>query len=362
MRSRRLSAGLVSALLGVLCLAPAARADTTFGANPAEGINTTLSCSTGAPYIAFETLFPPPASVGAQSCMWTWNNPSVGTDIVPFPVTGGSGTITSVTVPAMPNPGPMAVVILTAALNATTNPSTPNSICCQVKQVGPTFTVPANRVTTVAQSLHVSATEEANLNEPGDTSFADLVGLAVLSPSASLPIRYTGNVGNVSITNFDGAYAYYPAPGGPNGEYAEPYDPAGFRLLARFTLAPEGGAKGLRLIRRPLRVGGDGRTLALGRAANPPTARTVQTLTAPAAGRAAASANKKKRKVVYGRGKTTIAAGKTAKLKLKLTSRARKQLKKRHRLKLTLTVLAFNAAGEKQKVTRRVTVKPAKRK
>ena len=230
----------------------------------------------------------------------------------------------------MPNPGPMAVVILTAALNATSNPSTPNSICCQVKQVGPTFTVPANRVTTVAQSLHVSATEEADLNEPGDTSFADLVGVAVLSPSASLPIRYTGNVGNVSITNFDGAYAYYPAPGGPQRRVRGTLRPGRVRAAgplhagARGRWGGGGGeGAGLRLIGEPLRVGGDGRTLALGRAANPPTARTVQTLTAPAAGRAAASANKKKRKVVYGRGKTTIAAGKTAKLKLKLNSRGR---------------------------------------
>ena len=51
--------------------------------------------------------------------MWSWSNPAIGTDIVPFPVTGGTGTVTSVTLPAMPDPGPMAVVVLSAALNAT---------------------------------------------------------------------------------------------------------------------------------------------------------------------------------------------------------------------------------------------------
>ncbi len=373
-RGRR--AGLAFALALTLLALPAqaASADTSFGANPAEGITTGLTCSFGAPYIAFESVLPAFGTAGSQSCLWTWNNLAVGSDIVPFPVTGGAGTITSVTLPAMPNPGSMAVVVLSAALNETTNPATPNSICCQIKQIGPAFTVPANQVATVPQSLRVSSTEAADPNRPGDTAFYDLVGIAVLSPSASLPLLYTGNASSVS--NFDGAYAYYPAPSGPNGEYATPYDPAGFRLTASFTVAfdgsagggggaaagGEGAAGGLKLTKKPARVGADGKTVVLGKAANPPTARTVQTLTAPGAARASAAGRKAKKPTVFGRGKAKIAAGKSAKLKLKLNGRGRAKLKKKGKLKARLTVVAVNAAGEKQTVTRTVTIKPRQRK
>ncbi len=401
--------------LGLLALqAPAAGADTVFGADPTEPLNTPLNCGFGAPYPGFGGLEPAIGTAGSPSCMWTWNNPAVGSDIVPFPVTGGTGTITSVTLPAMPNPGPMAVVVLTAALNETTNPARPNSICCQVKQVGPVFTVPANRVTAVPQALRVSATEAADPTKPGDTSFGDLLGISVLSPTASLPVRYTGNA---SLANFDGAYAFYPAPPAPSGEFTIPYDPAGFRLLARFTLVPDAGVgtgaggggeagagggaagggeagggggdvggggggggeagpgaaaeaagRGLRLIGRPLRVGGNGRTLTLGRAANPPAVRTVQTLSAPnrRAGRVSAFARGKQGKkgkqgkqgrTVYGRGRTTVPSGRSRALRVGLNRTARRLLGRRGRLRARLTVVATNAAGEKQTVTRTVTVK-----
>jgi hypothetical protein len=365
-RRVRLALALVLALLALP--ARAASADTSFGANPGEGINTSLSCSIGAPTgNEFFPIFI--GTAGSQSCLWTWNSIGAGTDIVPFPVTGGTGTITSVTLPAMPSPGPMAVVVLSAALNETTNPATPNSICCQIKQIGPAFTVPANQVATVPQSLRVSSTEAADPNKPGDTAFYDLVGVAVLSPSASLPVRYTGNT---SVSNFDGTYAYYPAPSGPNGEYATPYDPAGFRLLASFTVAfdeggnggggGEGAAGGVKLIGKPVRVGGDGRTVVLGKASNPPTARTTQTLTAAGAARASAAGGKAKKPVVYGRGKAKIGTGKSAKLKLKLNRKGRAKLKKKGKLKARLTVVAVNAAGEKQTVNRTVTIKPKQRK
>ncbi|MGD9736146.1 MAG: hypothetical protein AB7V58_11160 [Solirubrobacterales bacterium] len=368
---------LASALAsGALLLAPAAAAaDTSFGADPAQGINTGLTCAIGAP-TGFEIAPIFFGTQGSPSCMWTWNNPAVGSDLVPFPVTGGSGTITSVTLPAMPAPGPMAVVVLTAALNSSGDPAHPQSICCQVKQVGPVFTVPANQVATVPQSLHVSATETADLSIPGDTAFGDLVGVAVLAPNASLPVRFTGATG---IPNFDGAYAYYPAPAGANGEYSTPYDPAGFQLLARFTLAPDGAAPapapapapataptpgpaaggGLRL-GKGARVGADGRTATLGKATNPPTATTSQTLTLPAAARA--SAAKPKKPVVLGRGRTRIPAGKSAALTVKLNRKGRARLRARGKLVATLTVVAANARGETQTVRRKVTIELAARK
>jgi hypothetical protein len=350
----------------LLAAAPAARADTTFGSDPAQTV-TPLSCSEGAPIYGLP--FPYEGTAGSQSCMWSWSNTAVGTDIVPFPPTGGTGTVTSVTLPAMPNPGPMEVVVLTAALSAGSEPSHPDYVCCQVKQVGPQFTVPANQVTTVAQSLHVSATEEADLSHPGETSFGDLVGVSVLSPTASLPVRYTGAT---ELSNFDGAFGYYPAPGGANGEYNPPFNIYGFQLLARFTVAfdtPGGGgeeaggepaAGGVKLGKKVLRVGGDGRTLTLGKAANPPTAGTTQKLTALGGARASASAAKKP--VVYGSGTTTVPAGKTRALKLKLNSKARRLLSRHGKLKAKLTLVATNAKGEKQTVSRTVTVKAAKKK
>jgi hypothetical protein len=364
-----------------LVAAGAASADTSFGADPNQAPNTALTCATGAP-TGFE--FPPIffGTQGAQSCMWTWSNPSVGSDIVPIPVTGGSGTITGVTLPAMTAPGPMAVVVMTAALNSTGDPGHPQSICCQIKQVGPTFTVPAGQVTTVPQSLHVSATEEANLSQNGDTSFGDLLGIAVLSPSASLPILYTGNT---SLSNFDGTYAYYPAPAGANGEYTTPLDPVGFQLLARFTLALDGApptpaplpapaptpirgpaAKdGVKLGGNAFRLGADGNTLNLGKATNPPTATTTQTLIVPAGaashgGRLTSAVIKTKTPVVLGKGKTTVPSGKSAAIKLILNSKGRAQLAKGHPLKAGLKIVATNPQGESQTILREVTVKPAK--
>jgi hypothetical protein len=367
------------ACLGLLFAPAAASADTTFGGDPNQGINTGYTCASGAPYEAFGEFFAYPGTAGSQSCMWGWSNPAVGSDIVPIPVTGGSGTVTSVTLPAMPNPGPMQVVVLTAALNATSTPSKPDYICCQVKQVGPTFTVPANQVATVPQSLHVSATEEANLSIPGDTSFGDLLAISVLSPSASLPIRYTGNQ---SVSNFDGVYAYYPAPAGANGEFKSPYNVVGFQMLARFTLALDGAATappagppaappapgpaggGLKLGKGATRLGADGRTLGLGTATNPPTAGTTQTLTIPrpAARASAAKPNRKPKPLVVGGGKTTVPAGKTVPVTAQLNAKGRGLLEARGQLNATLTVVATNSKGEAQTVTRPVTIKPAKKK
>src|ERR1700760_3552031 len=134
----------------------------------------------------------------------------------------------------MPRPGTMQVVILTAALAATNEPSRPQYICCQVKTLGPTFTVPANQVTTVPQNLAVSATREANLSVPGETSFGDIAAISVLTPGASIPVRYTGNT-NVAAGG-DGASAYFPAPTATNGEFTQATDPTGYEMMAQFTL------------------------------------------------------------------------------------------------------------------------------
>ena len=177
--------------------------------------------------------------------MWFWVHVGVGSDFVPFPTAGGSGVITSVTLPAMTNPGPMQVVVLTGELRSTGDPAHAESICCQVKQIGPTFTVPANQVTTVPQNLAVSAQKEANVSIPGETSLGDIAAISVLSETASVPLKYTGpNAGD-----FDSVYL--PAPTATNGEFIQPGDPPGYQLLARFNLGATPAPAPLRRRRRP---------------------------------------------------------------------------------------------------------------
>jgi hypothetical protein len=310
---------------------------------------------------------------GAPTCTWWWSRANAGSDFVPIPVEGGSGVITSVTLPAMPNPGTMQVVVLTAALSATYEPSRPQFVCCQIKTLGPTFTVPANQVTTVPQSLAVSATKEANLSNPGETSFGDIVAISTLTPGASIPVRYTGNSDIAS--GGDAGSAYFPAPTATSGEFTQATDPAGFEMMAQFTLgatpaaapappapaAPTPGpaAKGgVKLGGTTFQPAANGKTIGLGKASNPPTASTTQTLTLPAAG-ASAAGGKAKKPIVLGAGKTTVPSGKSAPIKLALNPTGRAALAKAHRLKATLTVVATNPQGESQTVTRSVTIKRA---
>jgi hypothetical protein len=356
-----------------LVAAATASADTPFGGNPNGAVTPGVTCeNSGQPYF-----------VGTPTCTWWWSHAGVGSDFAPLPVTGGTATITSVTLPAMPNPGTMQVVILTAALSATNEPSKPQFICCQVKTLGPTFTVPANQVTTVPQSLAVSASKEANLEHPGETSTGDIAAISVLTPGASLPLRYTGQTAINSPSAFEVDEVYFPAPTATSGEFRQGVDPAGFEVMVQYNLGTGAGAApapapapvptpgpaakgGVKLAGKAFQPGGDGKTLALGKATNPPTTTTAQTLTLPAAagrpGAARASAaGKPKKPVVLGKGKTTIPSGKSAPLKLTLNSKARAKLAKGHALKATLTIVATNAQGEAQTVTRAVTVKPAKR-
>jgi hypothetical protein len=368
-RDLRRRALVATAVIVAACLgaASAANADTPFGGNPNGAVTPNFTCASGGP----------PYFFGASTCTWWWTRLGAGSDIVPLPVGGGMGVITSVTLPAMPNPGTMQVVILTAALSATNEPSKPEFICCQIKTLGPTFTVPANQVATVPQSLAVSATQEANLSNPGETSFGDIAAISVLTPGASIPVRYTGN--SDIAAGGDGASAYFPAPTATSGEFTQATDPTGFEMMAQFNLgatpvapapapaptpapAPAPKAKGGPAAKGGVKLGGttflpaaNGKTLNLGKATNPPTAATTQTLTLPTAG--AARAGKAPRPLVLGSAKTTVPSGKTIPLKLALNAKGLAALAKRHSLKATLTVVATNSAGESQTVTKSVTVK-----
>jgi hypothetical protein len=369
--SRRALLALALIATAFLVAAGTASADTPFGGNPNGAITPGATCESGGP----------PYFHGAPTCTWWWqriSNAGSGSDIVPLPVGGGTGVITSVTLPAMPHPGTMQVVVLTAALSATNEPSKPQFICCQIKTLGPTFTVPANQVTTVPQSLAVSASKEANLSNPGETSFGDIVAISVLTPGASIPVRQTEN-SNIAAGG-DAGSAYFPAPTATSGEFTQATDPAGYEMMAQFTLgatpvaapapapAPTPGPApktGLKLGGNTFQPGGDGKTLGLGKATNPPTAATTQTLTLPGGAARpgfarASAAGRAKAPVVLGKGKTTVPTGKSAALKLTLNSKARAKLAKGHPLKATLTIVATNAQGESQTVTKTVTVKPPK--
>jgi len=359
------AAGAVVLLLAMgMAATDASAAETkTFGGNPAGEVDTQINCEDGAPPFH-----------GAETCQWAWRGPSGG-DGVPFPeVTGGSGTVTAVTLPAMANPGPMEAVVETGTIIGSSDPGITSYACCQIDEISPQFTVPANQETTVPLDLAVSSTPTGNF-AAGETASYDGLAIVVLSPTASLPLRHTGNE---TIGDEDADKAYFPAP--PlTKEYDPPTDPAGYELMAKFTLetgiatpapapmaptpapapaAPAPPDQGLKLGGGALTTANLAGPLTLGQAQNPPTAATTQTLTVP--GAAAASAARKKSKpkpIVIGKGATTVPAGKTVSITLTLTSAGRKLLGKKHSLKATETIVASNSAGQTQTTSRTVTIR-----
>jgi hypothetical protein len=359
LRDLRRPALVAATILAVLLTAvSAARGDTTFGGDPTQEVTPGLTCQEERqPHLA-----------GGSSCLWSWTSPSVGTDAVPFPGAGGSGSGTAVTLPAMPNPGPMQAVVLTLTATAGEGPHESTYTCCQVKAISPTFTVPANKITTVPLELDVSATRSAALLQPGESASNDRMAISVLSPDASLPLRYTGGVA------IDGDFFESPAPT-TSGAFVRPASTIGYQLLARFTYGPAragaggtgtgkgngmtpGRVSGVKLRGNTFRPGGEIKMLTVGTAINPPTATTTQTLTIGAA-HASAAGGKATKPIVLGKGKTTV-RGKSAPIQLALNPNARAKLWKGRPLKATLTIVATNARGESQTVTRAVTVKPAR--
>jgi hypothetical protein len=343
---------LVAMLIAAVLLAgaAAARADGTFGGDPAQAITPGLSCQGGAP----------PDLAGSPTCFWIWSNPVFGSDTVPFPAIGGTTTITAVTLPAMPNPGPMQAVVLNRSI-VPRGGDVSTYYCCQVKAISKTFTVPANKVTTVRLNLPVAASAAPNLTNPGNTSSSDRVGISVLSPDASLPLRYVGVPTSSSV---DTDLAYLPAPTETTTTYNQPGRTTGYQLLANFSYGtmtattamglqetvPSPVPKGVTLEGSILESGLGSKTLRVGSAADLPVARTTQTLTL----------GEGKDGATLGRGTTTVPKGGSAPLILTLSGTARDRLAGGHALQGTLTVVATNAEGGSQTVTRTVTVKPAR--
>jgi len=376
---------MLASLIGATGATAAARADTLFGGDPTQTPTPGLSCEDN-----FGADFG-----GTSSCMWSWVS-SEGTDGIPFPEsTGGSGTITSVTLPAMPDPGQMQAVVKTEyeySPGGDLNPS-PDIYCCDITAISPTFTVPANQITTVPLDLPVSGDPLANIDGPSPGARFEGMGLSVLTPGASLPLLYDANETLIGTGTAWRDSAYFPAPSQiDTTNLQQGTDPTGYQVLAQFDLstgaaaptptptptpaptpapaptptpmAPAAPNGGLTLGTGPITTPNVGAPLDLGQATDPPTANTTQTMTVPFGGAVAATQKHKKTKhapIVIGRGATTVPAGKTVTLTITLTSAARKALKKHHSLKATETIVAKNSAGVTQTTTRTVTIRLQKK-
>ena len=250
----------------------------------------------------------------------------------------------------------MQAVVLTTSVQAGQEPGGPESTCCQVKELGAPFTVPANQVTTVPLSLHAST--------------GDGVGISLLTPNASTPLHATENPS-------DSLRFWAPALTAPTSSFEGPSgETVGYELAARFNFVPAPAGKGpapsapggsspgpaarsgVKLTGTTFRPGRDGRTLVLGKATNPPTARTTQKLTVPRLG----SFGKKSKTgpIVLGTGRTAVPPGRSAPLRLALGSRGRATLAEGS-FKAILTITATNPEGESQTITKAVTIKPALR-
>ena len=109
-------------------------------------------------------------------------------------------------------------------------------------------------------------------------------------------------------------------------------------------------ATGLTALKSKFVVGNLG-VLILGKAANPPTSSTTQTLTF---GGASSSATRPKPPLVIGRGKTNIPSGATKSLKLTLNRKGKRLLRKRKKLRARLTIVAKGPTGLADTVTKNV--------
>jgi hypothetical protein len=339
---------LVTALFGGV-----ANADTTFGGNP-QGTVTPTSCGqivTNAPSCTF---------------FW-WGNATSAGDIVPFGPTGGTGNLTSVTLPAMAHPGQMQVDVLTstAFINSSGKAET---ACCSVKEISAAFTVPANQVATVPLNLAVSSTP--NVEHPGETQKSDFVAVSVLDGTSSLPLRETG-------AQHEFVRAAFPAISATTEQIREFPEGFGIEMMASFTFgppqalpvtplptptptptpvapapAPAGPPSplaGLALAKHSLSADKADRTVVLGKATNPPTTGTTQTLVGvlPATHHRGAHAAAAAKPVVLGRGKTVVPTGKSAPITIALTAAARQALKAGKKLKATEKIVATGSGGTK---------------
>jgi hypothetical protein len=277
-----------------------------------------------------------------------------------------------VTLPALAQPGQMQVDVLTST--AFIGPEgKPEAACCSVKEISPAFTVPANQVTTVPLNLAVSSTP--NVYHPGETQKSDYVALSVLDGASSVPVRETG-------AEREFVRVAFPAISATTETIREFPEGFGIEMMASFTYGPPAALPvtplplptpnptpapvapapapapagppspltGVALAKHPLSANKTGRTVVLGKATNPPTTGTTQTLVGvlPVAHhRRGAHAAAAAKPVVLGRGKTVVPTGKSAPITITLTAAARRALKAGANLKATEKVVATGSGGTK---------------
>jgi hypothetical protein len=352
---RSLAATAALALLLTALFGGVARADTSFGGNP-QGTPAPVSCGQ--------------IVQGAPSCTFFWyGNATSAGDIVPFGPTGGTGNLTSVTLPALTKPGQMQVDVLTSTAYINSSGKA-EAACCSVKEISPAFTVPANQVSTVPLNLAVSSTP--NAYHPGETQKSDFVALSVLDGTSSVPVRETG-------AEHEFVRASFPAISATTETIREFPEGFGIEMMASFTYGPPAALPvaplptpapvttpappapapapagppspltGLALAKHPLSADKADRVAVLGKATNPPTTGTTQTLVGvlPAAHHRGAHASAAPKPVVLGRGKTVVPTGKSAPITVTLTAAARRALKTGAKLKATEKVVATGPGGTK---------------
>jgi hypothetical protein len=354
-------------------LSSVAHADTTFGGDPTLAADATvtdgwgsggeaLGCAYGEPFPELGTpTIPPPGQKPNNTCTWTWLGSSVGgpSDNVPFGAAGGSGTVTAVTLPAMPDPGPMQVVVFTGTvvIPQSSESGQTDFACCRVKEISPSFTVPADQIATVPLSLPVAAT--AAVTKTGETQTTDILGVSMLGTTgASMPLHFTANPGDYDLVT-------YPARSVTDPNIETMGETSEYELLAQFHLGstPEptptptpaptpkpspatSPAKGLKLA-KALIFSGKGNAVVLGKATDPPTASTTQKLTGVLPG----ASKKKSKAITVASGKTKIATGKSAGMKVTLTKAALGALAERGVLKVKETIVAESPGGVAQTVS-----------
>lgn len=374
---RRIAA--LAGVLAVLACVPAAAGALTFGTDLNQPANAPLRCEEGV-LNQFTLEF----NFGPFNGNCTWSSVVVGssTESLTAP---GSGTVTTVRVKMGPNTGPMQIDVVRFLFRQTGNPGKPELACCFLQAYGPVFEPPANAVTTVPTSLHVTVEPTPPPNDTTTIAATDQLALSSLNPSVQVPLFATNNGGNdLNVLS----YAWYPAPTAGTVPAPSPNPINGFADLSGFKVlmnadfeaagaagggAPAGGGGGgggapavgppapalpaINLPRLTIPVRGNTATVPIQcLVANCAGTINLQSAQQAGAARAASTSKAKRPKLVsYGTAKFSLKAGTTGKVKVKLNASGRKLLKGRKKAKVWANV-RFSSGGGAPKSTR-VTLK-----
>jgi hypothetical protein len=273
-------------------------------------------------------------------------------DTVPFPDPAANGdqygVITEVRIKTgnYDQPGPAKLTVLRSHRAY----SGREAACCIGAAETATFILKPNAIVHVATNLPVESVYDADQK----VYTFDTLALSILDSTTPIPAEFSNDPYGYCSGGLGGAaYPGSPAPGyvqTGQERFESQYGVCGYLILMQADVTIYGPpGQGVQLTGTdPVRPG---RPFTIGRAQNPPTVRTQQTLTVPAGGTAldafGAASN-----VVVARGSTTIVTGHSVKLTVRLTSAGAKLLRQRHQLNVKVTVKAVGAGGRTQTVKR----------